>query len=77
MGFLMGLPLPMGIKLISQRNKALIPWAWAINASLSVLAPVLAIMIAISAGFNTVLWISALAYLTAFASMRQLQIREG
>ncbi len=73
-GFLMGIPLPMGIKLISQRNKALIPWAWAINASLSVLAPILAIMIAISAGFNVVLWISALAYLTAFASMRQLQI---
>jgi hypothetical protein len=77
MGFLMGLPLPMGIKLISQRNKALIPWAWAINASLSVLAPILAIMIAISAGFNAVIWISALAYLTAFASMRQLQILSG
>lgn len=77
MGFLMGLPLPMGIKLISQRNKALIPWAWAINASFSVLAPILAIMIAISSGFNVVLWISALAYLTAFASMRKLQVRKG
>ena len=71
-GFLMGIPFPMGIKLLGQRQKDLIPWAWAINACLSVLAPVLTIMLAITAGFKIVLWAGALAYLLAFFSFKGL-----
>ncbi|RJQ44681.1 MAG: hypothetical protein C4538_09930 [Nitrospiraceae bacterium] len=61
-GFLMGMPFPAGMKLLGEKCQILIPWAWAVNACMSVLAPILALMIALSAGFSTVLWISALAY---------------
>lgn len=71
-GFFMGIPFPMGIKLLSQKQKELIPWAWAINACLSVLAPVLTIMLAITVGFKIVLWAGALAYLLAFISFKGL-----
>ncbi len=72
LGFFMGIPFPMGIKLLGQKNEALIPWAWAINACMSVLAPILTIMLAIVLGFKTVLWFGALAYLLAFVSLRKL-----
>jgi hypothetical protein len=72
LGFFMGIPFPMGIKVLGERNERLIPWAWAINACLSVLTPILTIMLAIVFGFKTVLWFGTLAYLFAFVSLKRL-----
>ena len=72
LGFFMGIPFPMGIKFLGQKNEPLIPWAWAINGCLSVLAPIMTIMLAMAAGFKTVLWLGALAYLLAFISLRKI-----
>jgi len=66
LGFFMGIPFPAGLRLLSERDTSLIPWAWAINGCISVLAPVLAVLIAMSSGFTTVLWCGASAYLLAF-----------
>jgi len=73
MGFFMGIPFPMGIRLIGQRREALIPWAWAVNACLSVLAPILTIMIALVAGFHSVLWMSVIAYVVAYSALMKLR----
>jgi len=73
LGVFMGIPFPMGIKLLGEKDRTLIPWAWAINACLSVLAPVLTIMLAIATGFKTVLWLAALAYLIAFVSLKKMK----
>jgi hypothetical protein len=73
LGLFMGIPFPMGIRLLGEKDKALIPWAWAINACLSVLAPVLTIMLAIMIGFKVVLWFGALAYLLAFVSLKKIK----
>ena len=73
MGFFMGLPFPMGVRLVGQKHKMLIPWAWAVNACFSVIAPLLSIMIALASGFHIVLWMSALAYLAAFAALMKLK----
>lgn len=72
LGLFMGIPFPAGIRLIGKNYAALIPWAWAINACLSVLAPVLTIMLAIITGFKAVLWIGVLAYLGAFIALKKL-----
>lgn len=71
-GLLMGIPFPMGIKLIGQKDSSLIPWAWATNAFLSVLAPVLTIMLATMVGFKSILWLASLAYLVAYAGLKRL-----
>jgi len=60
LGFLMGFPFPLGIRAI---KKELIPWAWAVNGSASVLSPILAILIALFTGYNFVLFIGGLIYL--------------
>jgi hypothetical protein len=65
-GILMGIPFPTGLKVLGQIDEAYIPWAWAINGCFSVLAPVLAVLLAIVTGFRTVLWLGSAAYLAAF-----------
>jgi hypothetical protein len=52
----------------------MVPWAWAVNGYLSVLASMLAAMIALSAGFSWVLATGALAYASAWLILHR-QVR--
>jgi hypothetical protein len=63
---LMGIPFPLGIRNLGTTTPDMIPWAWAINGCLSVLAPMVAIMLAMVVGFSAILWIGAGAYILAF-----------
>ena len=56
----MGFPFPLGIKTIKNE---LIPWAWGVNGSASVLSPILAILFALFVGYNFVLFIAGIIYL--------------
>jgi len=60
LGFFMGFPFPLGIRTI---KKELIPWAWGVNGSASVLSPILAIIIALFVGYNSVLFLAGVVYL--------------
>ncbi len=62
LGMLMGVPFARGLALIEQAAPGLTPWAWAVNGSASVIAAVLAVMFALSAGFTAVLWLGAGCY---------------
>lgn len=69
LGFLMGLPFAGGLRVvegheqaIGQQESSLVPWAWAINGSFSVISSVLAVMVAVSWGYSVVLWLGAAAY---------------
>jgi hypothetical protein len=62
LGFMMGMFFPVGVRTLSLHFKHAIPWAWAVNASVSVVGSVLAVLIALSAGFTTVLYLAAGAY---------------
>ena len=71
-GYFMGLPFAAGIKVIERHEAALVPWSWAINGSFSVISSVLAVLVALTWGFSTVLWLGAAAYtgaLFAFGSL--------
>jgi len=59
LGFMMGIPFPTALRII---NKKIIPWAWAVNGSASVLSTILATIISIFIGYSYVLWIAALLY---------------
>ena len=65
LGFLMGFPFPTGIRLLAEKEKNLVPWAWATNAFSSVVNSILALMIAFWAGFNLVLILASGGYLLA------------
>ena len=63
-GFLMGMPFARGVKALSDAS-ALIPWAWAVNGSASVISAVLAATLALSLGFPALLILGGGLYLVA------------
>lgn len=65
LGFLMGFPFPTGIRLLAEKEKELVPWAWATNAFSSVVNSIMALMIAFWAGFSFVLILASGGYLLA------------
>jgi hypothetical protein len=69
LGFLMGIPFPAGLRHLGECAPTLVPWAWVINGCFSVMAPILAIMVATVAGFSTVLLLGALAYALAWVNL--------
>ncbi len=58
----MGMPFPLGIRLLTGTGEQEIPWAWGINGCLSVVGSVLATVIAVELGFTGVMILAALAY---------------
>jgi SAM-dependent methyltransferase len=76
LGFLMGMPFPVGLKALSRTgsDENAIEWAWAMNAASSVLGSVLAIIIAILFGLNITLAVGAVAYLAAFLLRTRLPL---
>ncbi|HUQ01347.1 MAG TPA: hypothetical protein VM261_02575 [Kofleriaceae bacterium] len=64
-GLAMGLMLPLGVRLLSQHDAAIIPWAWGINGGMSVIGTVGATVIAINAGFGVTFYIGGALYAAA------------
>lgn len=72
LGFLMGIPFPNGIHQLRRVDATLIPWAWGINGALSVIASILAALIALSFGFRWSLIAGAACYIIAWATLPRL-----
>lgn len=63
LGFMMGMPFPLGIRITNELGSELIPWAWCSNGCASVLSSVMAVLIATSLGFSIVLIGAVIAYM--------------
>jgi hypothetical protein len=72
LGFVMGMFFPVGVRVLSLRFEGGIPWAWAVNASVSVVGSVLAVLVALSYGFTAVLGLAAVAYSLAVLVLRKM-----
>jgi spermidine synthase len=68
-GLLMGMPYPLGITVLREFGEGLVPWAWALNGALSVVASVLAIFLGSRYGFSVALLTGGGAYAAALAAM--------
>lgn len=68
LGFAMGMPLPAGLTAAGFHGEGTVAWCWAINGAASVVASPLAVTMAMSGGFNTVLIISLLVYGAAYGT---------
>jgi len=69
LGTLMGTPFPQGLAVAHRNAPSLLPWIWAVNGCASVISAVLAPMVAISLGFQMVMFIGAAAYMGALLSL--------
>ena len=68
-GFLMGMPFPIGMKLASLRPNAPTAFLWGINGAMSVCASVLAVVVALSWGISTAFWVGCVSYAVALAAL--------
>jgi predicted membrane-bound spermidine synthase len=64
-GFLMGMPLPTGMRLLKEYRPAYIPWMWAVNGAFSVLGAVLSIMLGIMYGSSEAMMLGVSIYFIA------------
>jgi hypothetical protein len=71
LAFLMGMPFPLGLSIVSNRLPAWIPWAWGINGCASVVSAILATLLAIHLGFVFVVFMAVLLYLLAALVLRR------
>jgi hypothetical protein len=65
LGVVLGMPFPMGLKLIGKEAGALAPWAWGVNGFFTVIGSVSAIILGMAFGFTVVLAIAAVCYCIA------------
>ena len=75
LGIAMGMPFPRAIRTLGEQAPALVPWAWAVNGSTSVISAILATVLALSFGFTWVILGGASAYLAAAAAAQVWQRR--
>jgi spermidine synthase len=68
LAFCMGMPFPLALTEIGADAEDLVPWAWAVNGCASVIAAVLATLLAVHFGFAVVVMISLVLYGIAAAT---------
>ena len=70
LSMLLGVPFAFGVRVLNERRRDIIPWAWAVNGCLSVVGSVLTVVVSMNLGFEAVLWGAGVIYLIAFAALR-------
>lgn len=63
--FFLGWPFPSGLRVVSDRFPALVPWAWGVNGCASVIGVVLGKALMVSIGFRMMMIVSCVLYLLA------------
>jgi len=64
LGVTLGLFFPLGIRRAETIHPDLVPWAWGVNGAMSVVASVLAVIVAMGSSF-TVVWVLAIGVYAA------------
>ncbi len=77
LAFFMGMPFPLGLSRVSRQAPKLVPWAWGVNGCASVIAAVMAALLAIHIGFASVVVLAVLVYVGAAAAFRRPLIGAG
>jgi SAM-dependent methyltransferase len=63
--FLLGIPFPWGMALVSARFRGAAAWMWGLNGVASVAGSVLATVLSLVYGMNTAMWTAAVCYALA------------
>lgn len=71
LGFVLGMPFPLGIRILGHRNPDLIPWAWGLNAYMTVVGSILSVILALLLGFQANFLFALLLYASGFVILRR------
>jgi hypothetical protein len=73
----MGMPFPLALTGVGADTPDMIPWAWAVNGCASVIAAVLATLLAVHFGFSVVVLTALVLYGLAGAAFPSGQKLQG
>jgi hypothetical protein len=76
LSFFLGWPFPAGLRMMSRRFPAMVPWAWGVNGCASVVGAVLGKCLAVGFGFRWVMAAALFLYLVAVFDF-QVVLRSG
>jgi MFS family permease len=77
LAFLMGIPFPTCLQVVSDSSRGMVAWAWGVNGAASVIGATVATLVAVHAGFRVVVLAAVLLYLTVPLSLRLILARGG
>lgn len=75
LGLFLGMPFAHGIALVEKVNPSFVPWAWAVNGSLTVVGSIVTVIVSMNLGFQAVLLLAGVIYLGAFAAVDRMARR--
>ena len=73
LGFVLGMPFPIALRLIPAAASPAVPWAWALNGWMSVVAGLVTVLISRNLGYSTALLVAVAAYTCDLALAPLLQ----
>ncbi len=73
LAFAMGMPFPLGLARLARCAPAWVPWAWGLNGCASVVAAILALLLAIAIGLRATLVVALALYVFAAWVWRERQ----
>ncbi len=73
MGFVLGMPFPLGILAIAHQPRGAIAWAWGMNGLFTVVGGLLSVLLSVAFGFNAAILFALGLYALAFAVFRKLR----
>jgi hypothetical protein len=65
LGFVMGMPMPTGVRYLKASGKNIVSWGWAINGYFTVIGSALTVVVAVNFGFVAVFMAAAAIYAAA------------
>jgi hypothetical protein len=65
LGFIMGMPFPLVIRMLPDKASGIVPWAWALNGWMSVVASLATVLISRTWGYSSAFILALLAYAIA------------
>ena len=68
LGFVLGMPFPLALRIVGKRFPEAIPWGWGLNAYMTVVGSILCVLFALTMGFRMNFLIALAIYWVGFLS---------
>ena len=72
----LGIPFPQALDFIGRSDRRQVAVAWSVNGLMTVVGSVVAVLLSITTGFTSILWLGCVAYLAATV-LQMLMQRQG
>jgi len=69
LGILLGMPFPIGLRIVSEEAQPLVAWGWAVNGFFTVIGSVIGLMLGMGVGFRVVFALAGACYLVSLAAI--------